>query len=344
MARRDGEDDPDRSSAGRPPPGPGDVRRIDAGLLRSIALGDDAGRAVYGDWLEGRGEEEPDRPSTAADEVGGADAVPVAHDEVSHGVYLYERLSQLGGWVRHNPTGTSWVFAYRGLWRCVPVILFRPGPWLLGPGISFSDAIIKDVGDRAIATFTAMGTYGAALVEAPPGVRLRALSLALIAREERIPHAVIFDLVRRTAQEPPQGDTFIGWDGSLWFSPEFELSWDSEMPSVVGDEVYDSLVLDSPAALHGMLCGLPSALFSREPVPIHPSQRAPELEELLDEFEPWRFAQRCIERAREPAEHCARWLADQLRRLFPEAYARQRAALASVGLDIDRPWQPRRPG
>lgn len=344
MARRDGSDadDPERSSAGGPSSEASNVRRIDAGLLRSIALGDDASRAVYGDWLEARGEEEPDRPSAAANGVGGADAVPVAHDEMFRGVYLYERLTQLNTRVRHNPTGTSWVFAYRGLWKSLPVILYRAGPWLLGHGVSFSNAIVKDVGERASASFVAMGTYGAALVEAPPGVRLRALTLALIAREERIPLAVICDLVRRTAPEPPQGDTFVGWDGSLWFSPRFEHSWNSEYPSVDGTEIYDALVLDSPAALRGMLGGLPPALFSMTPVPVHPSQRAPEIEEMLDERDPQRFVQRCIERAHEPAERCARWLADQLGRLFPEAYARQRAALASVGLDIDRPWRPRR--
>lgn len=344
MARRDGEDAdaPEHGSDGGSSPGSGEVRRIDAALLRSIALGDDASRAVHGDWLEARGEEEPDRPSAAADEVGGVGAVPVAHDEVFRGVYLYERLTQLSAEVRHNPTGTTWVFAYRGLWKCLPVILYRAGPWLRGPGGSVSDAIVEDVGERASAAFVAMGTYGAALVEAPPGVRLRALTLALIAREERIPLAVICDLVRRTAPEPPQGDTFVGWDGSLWFSPRFERSWEDEAPSVDGLEVYDALVLDSPAALRGMLGGLPPALFSTTPVPVHPSQRAPEIEELLGEPEPRRFVQRCIERAQEPTERCARWLADQLGRLFPDVYARQRAALASVGVEIDRPWRPRR--
>lgn len=320
-----------------------DVRRIKAELLRSIALGDDASRAVYGDWLEEHGEEEPDRLGPSADDIGGSDALPVVHDEIFRGVYLYERLTQLSVDLRHNPTNTTWVFTYRGLWKGLPVILYRAAPWLRQSGDHFSNSIITDVGDRAIASFTPKRNYGAALVEAPPGVRLRTLTLALLAREERIPHPVIFDLVRRTAQEPPQGDTFVTWDGSLWFSPEFARSWQSEMPSATGLEVFDGLVLDSPAALHGMLAGLPPAFFSRQPALIHPSQHSPDLEALLDEPDPWHFVQRCIERASEPTEHCARWLADQLRQLFPTTYVSQQAALASVGLDIEQPWQPRRP-
>lgn len=59
-------------------------------------------------------------------------AVPYEHVEMFHGIQIYECLTYQARRIRHSPSNTTWVYAYHGITSSgVPVIVFRPGPWLM---------------------------------------------------------------------------------------------------------------------------------------------------------------------------------------------------------------------
>lgn len=193
--------------------------------------------------------------------------------------------------------------------------------------------------------------YPWAAIEAPPGVRLRALALHLAAGWHDISDDAIRDLVTRT--QPLRsigGDTFVSWDGSLWLAPAFPGAFQDECPSHVGDEIYDALTLDRPSALRDMLAGLPPPIFSeaRErgidinaPMPVIPEHVRSRYRAIVghdrvrdSESDCERFIADCAARA---SDAFRPQLAARVRRAFPDAYQRQRRALQLVGRDIDEP-------
>lgn len=276
-------------------------------------------------------------------------AAPLPHEEHCYGVRLYERLSTQAGPVRHGPSGTSWVYAYRGVTGAgQPVMLFRPGDWLLGlevDGAPRGASILADVGDRALRAEAApAGCF--AIVAAPPGVRLRALALAAAARGVQLPDAVLLDLAARSgaALERGGGDTFVGWDGQLWLAPAFPASFRDEQPSLHGDEVYDALVIDGPERLREVLLGtLPPPLFGGAVARLRAEAagqvaapaRAPappgigrELAAVLESEEGGApFFARCLAALHQLGRPRERTLGDVARALLPAAYARQMATL-----------------
>lgn len=261
-------------------------------------------------------------------------AAPVPHEETFHGIRLYERLTELSGNIRHGPSNTTWVFAFRGVKDGQPVILFRSADGL-------GDApreLVEDVGRHAVAS----GGHWA-LVEAPPGVRLRALVLEA-ARRQRLTAALVLDAVVRTEQALKQGrggDTFVGWDGSFWLAPTFPRSWKSEYASIVGTEVYDALTLDSAYGLHQVVTGsLPLPIFASAAnqvrvaagleapmsLPPVPETFGRELARIISLGQSGcDFFERC--RAVAPGKSFAPEWAELAQGLFPEAFDRQRRAV-----------------
>jgi hypothetical protein len=105
---------------------------IEAKLRGAIAAGEPGSRLVYQDWILEGGQVDDEigdhatAPYRAYQIDQGNGAAPHRRDEMFRDVWLYERLSHQIAEVRHNPTNTTWVYAYRGLWNCVPVMVFRP--------------------------------------------------------------------------------------------------------------------------------------------------------------------------------------------------------------------------
>jgi uncharacterized protein (TIGR02996 family) len=330
-------------------------------LSRAIDDGEVASRLVYADWLEEHaGLELPDEVRLQG-KRGPTGAAPFAHDEMFRGVWLYEELSCQVANISHNPTGTGWVYASRGLWKSIPVMVFRPGDWLRTPGhVRHGEHILTDLGDRAIHS-EHLRDYSWAMIEAPAGVRLRALIDVLVATGRCLADDLVFDLVRRTHRllDTGGGDSFLGWDGSLWLSPKFTRCWNAEFPSLIGNEVHDALVLDSPEALIHLFDAPLTSEEAFEAFRVYldgearnrelPADASPALRSVLEptigRYEPAATLEmfvRCERLATTPPERCARELAALLRQHFPDAYERQHAALQSVGIDIAQPWRPRR--
>jgi signal transduction histidine kinase len=68
-----------------------------------------------------------------------------------HGIQIYECLTYQARHIRHSPSNTTWVYAYRGIMSSgVPVIVFRPGPWLMDIDDIRGDEIIEDLVGHAI--------------------------------------------------------------------------------------------------------------------------------------------------------------------------------------------------
>ena len=189
--------------------------------------------------------------------------LPIGWGERVGEVEIFEKINHTAGEVRHNPTATSWVDVYRGVWRSeVPVLLFRPAPALWKrPDVGLS--ILEDLGPHAVASGEAPG-YRWAAVAAPLGVRLRALALHV-----RIPEALAREVARATAARrggDPVSDTFVAWDGTLWFCPALPRCVEAEQQSWTFSEVFDALVVDSDAAYRELLYNeLPPALSATFP-------------------------------------------------------------------------------
>lgn len=266
-------------------------------------------------------------------------AAPHEHVETFHGIQLYECLTHQVGVIRHGPSNTTWVYAYRGITSAgVPVIVFRPGPWLMDLDDVRGASILEDLAGHAI-EHGADQRCGWAAVPAPPGVRLRAIVLELAEHGRRLPDHLVLDLIERTRQALPlgrTGDTFIGWDGALWLAPTFPGSWEDEMPSIVSGDVYDALVLDGSAALREVLTGaLPAPRISfrseRKESLALPPDVCPALAEIADARleapDDGAFFRRCARVA--AAAGTAGELAALARELFPDARARQDGAIAN---------------
>jgi hypothetical protein len=187
-------------------------------------------------------------------------AAPRSHDEYVDDVWLYECLSCQVAQVRYGPTGTSWIWAYRGLWRSKHVLFFRPAPWMIeGATLPVGEEIHDDLAAHALHLGRERAYYWA-VVEAPLGVRLSAIVAELARRGRRLDDAVVLDLVARTREcikSGPAGDTFVTWEGPLWLAPEFAECWAAEHPSHHGDEEWDVLVLEHAWALRAILSGAP---------------------------------------------------------------------------------------
>lgn len=332
------------------------ARDLEPELTAAIDRGDPGSWLVYTDWCELQGGYPTVHPALAPD-VPLNGAAPIPHAELFEGIWLYERLTNIIPWVCHGPTNTSWVWAYRGLWNTTEVIVFRPGD----DAAWHENVIAEDIGGRAIRPRADWPPSTWAMIAAPPGVRLRAVAMALAAQDEALDDAAIFHIVAQTEGAGPEdvvGDTFVGWDGSLWFCPTFPRCWQLEMPSWIGGNVRDALVLDNHFRLREMLAGLPrrgehllETFASFEGGPHHaalPASTGPQVRALLDEFRgPYRpgardwFLARCRVLARASLS-ATRELRAILRATFPTVYDRQRAALRAAGIDIDQPWAQRR--
>jgi hypothetical protein len=273
-------------------------------------------------------------------------AAPDEYDETFHGVRLYECLTRQVGAIRHGPSGTTWVYAYRGVTAAgVPVIVFRPGPWLLDLDDVRGDQIVEDLTGHAVES-GGDERCGWAAVVAPPGVRLRAIVLELAERGMQLPEYQVLDLIARTHQALPlgrTGDTFIGWDGALWLAPAFPASLRAEAPSINLGDIFDALVIDRSTALHEVLTGeLPPAFSvdvldgkgpARAALPRDISPALAEIAAPGARLANDAFYARCAEIAGPPPQgtpsaDAARALGAVARGLFPDAHARQVRALA----------------
>jgi hypothetical protein len=91
-------------------------------------------------------------------------------------------------------------------------------------------------------------------------------------RDPQAPNELAWHLLQRTAElrqrweraKIPAGDTFIGFDGSVQLFPHLPACHRSELPSFIGDEVFDVLVVDdSIESLEQLLSAqLPPPLLS----------------------------------------------------------------------------------
>ena len=269
-------------------------------------------------------------------------AAPYEHVENFHGIQIYECLTRQVRHIRHGPSNTTWVYAYRGVTSAgVPVIVFRPGPWLMDLDDVRGDKITEDLAGHAIEGGSDE-RCGWAAVPAPLGVRLRAIVLELAERGQRLPERIVLDVVERTRQALPlgrTGDTFVGWDGSLWLAPTFPRSWKSEAPSINIGDVYDALVLDGSVALREVLTGtVPRSIISFSegnpgyvPRPALPRDITTALGEIADGSDAAlngeRFFARCAQIA--PPAVAPSELATLARELFPDAYVRQDRAMSN---------------
>lgn len=258
-------------------------------------------------------------------------AAPTAHDEQFGEVRLYERLSHLVPPVRHGPSNTTWVHAFRGTWGKQGVILFRPGDWLNERALQWEgprgEAILLDLHGLAVAT-GCTDEYHWAMIDAPPGVRLRALSLRA---SERISEQMALAVAAATpASESTgqRGDTFIGWDGTLWRAPMFAKSKEWEFPSVIGDEIYDSLAVHGAEELSELMRGVLGRPISAAPQAIGQAVEPPRASSTLREIfklglRGEAFAARCRDALTAPLTELLQELGTLARETFPESHARQ---------------------
>jgi hypothetical protein len=271
-------------------------------------------------------------------------SAPEAVDMKVAGGRVFERLRRenVGG-RRCAPCDNSWVAVDRIVFKGQLGLLFHRNHDCVA-----SRAIKRDLVDRDLTAvgFEVLGRHLEpdgqldVITSDCPGVRLRALVEALKMSNATLPQEVAWHVVSRTAElcnvwsevgvKPL--DTFVGFDGSLHLFPSMPACLESEMPSFVGNEVFDPLLVDdSIPNLVQLLCarlppsvfGLPELLWARGDPATASAEPAipPEVQAFLDGPRTTRDAA--------PA------LASLVREYFPETHARHRRVYQSLVRDLD---------
>jgi hypothetical protein len=266
-----------------------------------------------------------------------------------HGCHIFEQVRRpTVGARRCSPAATSFVAVERVIHEGQVGVLLRRAydcwagpvlaedlthPSLLRVGIDLRTVITEDDGTLCV------------VFAGCPGVRLRALAERCFSERVRLADEVVWHLIRRTSQlanvwtrvgvEP--GDTLIGFDGSLHLFPRLSRCELQEAPSLLGNEVFDTFLLSStPESLSELMCGwLPrswSETMASRVLPHEgdelafplPSQRStPPLVE--------KFLERAVSESdgRGP-------IADLVRRMFPETYARHQRVYDDLHVELER--------
>lgn len=171
-----------------------------------------------------------------------------------------------------------------------------------------------------------------------PGVRLRALIEESLSKGCALPGEVVWHLLDRsqslqqvwTKLGLAPRDTFIGFDGSLHFFPEFERCSQSEMPSYNGDEIWDTLLPEeTPHGLAALLCGqLPPPFMEnlRDQARRHHGEAVPEPEAPA-------AVKQFLAHPRTQVD-ATEQLGALARALFPDTFLRHQAIYQSLGLDL----------
>lgn len=171
-----------------------------------------------------------------------------------------------------------------------------------------------------------------------PGVRLRALIEETLARGRALPNEVVWHLLDRsqslqqvwTKLGLTPRDTFVGFDGSLHFFPEFEGCSQSEMPSWNGDEIWDTLLPDeTPSGLAALVCGQLPPPFMQDLRDFARHQQG----EVVPEPEVPAAVKQFLAQPR-PHGDATEQLGELARSLFPDTFLRHQAIYQSLGLDL----------
>ncbi len=171
-------------------------------------------------------------------------------------MHRFERLRRpnIGG-RRCAPCDNSWVAVDRVIYdRQAALLCHRNHDCTGGPALvsDFHSPALAALGVRVLATIRDPDGHENVVVTGPPGVRLRALAEAVVHAGERLPATIVAYIVAQTKQQcaawsqagVEPGDTFIGFDGSVHLFPRLSHCYDAEMPSFIGDEVFDLLIVD----------------------------------------------------------------------------------------------------
>lgn len=171
-----------------------------------------------------------------------------------------------------------------------------------------------------------------------PGVRLRALIEEALSRGRALPNEVVWHLIDRgkslrkvwTHLGIAPRDTFVGFDGSLHFFPDFEGCSQSEMPSFNGDEIWDSLLPDeTPQGLAALVCGQLPPPFMQE---IRDYGRRLQ-GEVVPEPEVPAAVKQFLAHPRTQVD-ATEQLGELARSMFPDTFLRHQAIYQSLGLDL----------
>ncbi|MFT3772681.1 MAG: hypothetical protein QM820_45395 [Minicystis sp.] len=271
-------------------------------------------------------------------------SAPKAADMTIAGGQVFERLRRenVGG-RRCAPCDNSWVAVDRIVFEGRLGLLFhRNHPCSPGQAIKqdLVDRDLRAVGLEVLGRDVERDGQVNVITADCPGIRLRALVEALGMSDARLPHAVAWHIISRTAElhrafrevgvQPL--DTFVGFDGSLHLFPTMPACWQSEMPSFMGDEVFNPLLVDeSVPSLVQLVCGrLPTSVFGFAEVRAALAERGavsaePAIPEEVRAF---------LDGPRTTAD-AVPILASLMRQCFPRAHARHRWVYQSLGRDLD---------
>jgi hypothetical protein len=277
---------------------------------------------------------------------------PVSANELFRGYPVFENVRRpTVGSRRCSPADNSFVAIDRAIAKDRFALLFRRAhPCLCGNAIAedLSSRVLGLVGLDPLDAVSGSDGHVDVLISGCPGVRLR--TLAEKSAQERHPIAaeVAWHLVRRTAALVAAwaragiapGDTFIAFDGSIHLFPRMVACARQEAPSYLGDEVWDSFVVDAdPASLDQLICGsapVPYLLAARDAAfraaGIRlPTRKTSTISDAVRQL-----------LARPPTSIDATGhLADLLRLRFPAVYERHRSLYAQLGLKLEDEGQAR---
>ncbi len=281
-------------------------------------------------------------------------AAPMEHEEVVDGVVLIERLSAAvpTGSLFHGPTHTVRFEALYGVIERRSVVLYRPRRALWTPtdrgSPGWGESLVEDLSHRSPLWGQAAG-YRWAAVEAPLGVRLRALAVELGRRATPLPESLGLAIALWTAEALPSGspveDTIVTWEGDLWLSPELVGTKQLELPSFVGGECFDALVVRDARSFAELLSGTwPPPFLARQvealdeteraALPSSPVFRPPQPPPVPGHVSPWcariiaeggrgeGFTSMCRQASRRVRPADRRELADLVLRLFGDVRSR----------------------
>jgi len=269
---------------------------------------------------------------------------PASANDFFHGYRVFEHVRRptVRG-RRCSPADNSFVAIDRAIAKGrFALLLRRAHP------CSATSAIAEDARDRSLSmvgldlidAVSGSDDHVDVLISGCPGVRLRALA-EKSAQTGHPPSAdIVWHLVRRTeallaawarAGIAP-GDTFVAFDGSIHFFPRLDACTRSEAPSYVGDEVWDSFVVNTePTTIAQLVCGTtpaPCLTLAREfalrAAGIPPSQ-TPTVPQAVEK----------LLAARRTSTDATGPLSDWVRFLFPAVYVRHRSLYAELGLRVE---------
>lgn len=243
---------------------------------------------------------------------------------------------------RCSPMANTHVALDRVLAGSRPALLLRRAHPCVATWNIADDALGRSLHPVGLAPLDAFsdpdGSINVVLADCP-GVRLRALIEETLAQERALPHEVVWHLIDRGESLrqvwarlglAPR-DTFVGFDGSLHFFPDFEACSQGELPSWNGDEIWDPLLPDeTPQGLAALLCGqLPPPFMAmiRDQARRNEGQAVaePQVPPAVHQF------------SAQPRTHvdATEQLGALARALFPDTFLRHQAIYQSLGLNVE---------